>query len=110
MICTFFGHRDCPQNIVPELQSILIDLIEKKKVNMFYVGNDGNFDRMVKKTLKRLKNIYPFITYYVVLAYLPCINKYSQEELNDTVFPDGLKKSFTEVCNSPKKYADDLKS
>ena len=59
---------------------------------MFYVGNDVNFDIMVKKTLKRLKNIYPFITYYVVLAYLPCINKYSQEELNDTVFPDGLKK------------------
>lgn len=44
MVCTFFGHKDTPKEIEPTLRSTLIDLIENKNVNVFYVGNNGNFD------------------------------------------------------------------
>ncbi len=70
MICTFIGHRDAPKEIKPTLKKVLVDLIENKNVNMFYVGNNGSFDFMVKDVLKELHQIYP-IKYYIVLAYIP---------------------------------------
>ena len=76
MVCTFFGHKDTPKETEPTLRSTLIDLIENKKVNVFYVGNNGNFDTMVRRQLEDLSYTYP-ITYSVVLAYLPTEkNKY----------------------------------
>ena len=47
-VCTFFGHSDCPSTVAPKLRSVLIELIENHGVDVFYVGNQGNFDRMVR--------------------------------------------------------------
>lgn len=69
--CTFFGHKDTQKEIEPILRSTLIYLIKNKNVDLFYVGNQGNFDYMVKKNLKLLKTHYPYINYTVVLAYMP---------------------------------------
>lgn len=55
MTCTFFGHRDTPKSIEPILHNVLTDLIENKKADMFYLGNNGNFDSIVKNNLKILK-------------------------------------------------------
>ena len=89
MICTFFGHKDTPKEIEPTLRSTLIDLIENKNVNVFYVGNNGNFDTMVRRQLEDLSQTYP-ITYSVVLAYLPTEkNKY--DNLTNTIYPEGLE-------------------
>ncbi len=99
MTCTFFGHRDTPEKIEPILRSTLIDLIENKNVDMFYVGNHGGFDHMVKKTLQLLKLDYPHISYAVVLAYMPG-KKHNlvYEGCSDTIYPEGLE-------NTPPKYA-----
>ena len=43
-VCTFFGHRECPDTIKPKLREVLVDLIENHGVDMFYVGNQGQFD------------------------------------------------------------------
>ena len=51
---TFFGHKDTPKEIEPTLRSTLMDLIENKNVNVFYVGNNGNFDTMVRRQLENL--------------------------------------------------------
>ncbi len=99
MTCTFFGHRDAPQQIQPNLEKILVSLIENNQVNVFYVGNQGNFDSMVRKTLKSLKSVYPFITYFVVLAYMPGENNhFGYNYYSDTIYPDGLE-------NTPPKFA-----
>ena len=45
MTCTFFGHKDAPQEIRPLLRDVLLDLIEHQGVTQFYVGNQGSFDR-----------------------------------------------------------------
>ena len=96
MVCTFFGHKDTPKEIEPTLRSTLIDLIENKKVNVFYVGNNGNFDTMVRRQLEDLSQLYS-ITYSVVLAYLPTEkNKY--DDLTHTIYPEGLE-------TIPKRFA-----
>ena len=96
MTATFFGHKDTPKEIEPTLRSTLIDLIENKNVTAFYVGNNGNFDTMVRRQLEDLSRIYP-ITYSVVLAYLPTEkNKY--DNLTNTIYPEGLE-------TVPKRFA-----
>ena len=69
--CTFFGHRDCLSSIKPKLRETLIDLIENHAVDMFYVGQQGAFDGIVRSVLKELVLVYPHIRYAVVLARLP---------------------------------------
>ena len=91
MICTFFGHRDVPDEIEEKLYFLLTDLIENENVDVFYVGNHGGFDNMVIRSLKKLKKIYPNIKYYVVLAYMPT-KKIDYQDYSDTIYPDGLEK------------------
>ena len=69
--CTFFGHRDCPSSIKPKLCEVLIDLIENYAVDMFYVGQQGAFDGIVRSVLKELVSVYPHIRYAVVLERFP---------------------------------------
>ena len=68
-VCTFFGHRDCPSSIEPNLKQALIHLIDAQSVDTFYVGNHGAFDAMVRSTLAELMQDYPHIRCAVVLAY-----------------------------------------
>ena len=91
--CTFFGHHDCPSTIKPKLRDVLIDLIENQSVNMFYVGNQGHFDSMVRAILRELQTAYPQIGYAVVLAYLPekQIEGYI-EDYADSMLPEGIER------------------
>ena len=87
MTCTFFGHRDTPTKIEPLLKATLQDLIENKGVDLFYVGNQGNFDAMARKVLSELSKTYP-ITYRVVLA---CFPKEETAYSEHTILPDGIE-------------------
>ncbi len=93
MVCTFFGHANAPEELTSTLRLTLIDLIENKNVNLFYVGNNGNFDSMVRNQLEKLSTIYS-IKYYVVLAYPP----YKQSKLKNSLLPEGIEEL-------PPKYA-----
>ncbi len=89
MTVTFFGHKDTPKEIEPILRSTLIDLIKNENVNAFYVGNNGNFDSMVRRQLEDLSHIYK-ISYNVVLAYLPT-EKNKFDDLSATIYPEGIE-------------------
>ena len=96
MTVTFFGHKDTPKEIEPTLRTTLVDLIENHGATEFYVGNNGNFDTMVRRQLEDLSHTYP-ITYSVVLAYLPTEkNKY--DDLTNTIYPEGIE-------TVPKRFA-----
>ena len=84
---TFFGHRDTPKETEPALRLTLIDLIENKNATVFYVGNHGNFDAMVRHQLEDLSKTYP-IKYYIVLAYMPGKNAESDEH---SILPEGIE-------------------
>lgn len=97
--CTFFGHSNTSKEIQTKLEEVLVDLIENYNVDTFYVGNQGNFDFIVRKTLKKLKLDYPYINYAVVLAYMPDKkDKLNYEDYSESIYPDGLE-------NTPPKYA-----
>ena len=88
--CTFFGHRDCPDTIKPKLREVLVDLITNYGVDMFYVGNQGQFDAMVRSMLRDLKKEYPQTRYAVVLAYMPG-KKTEYDDYSDTMLPEGIE-------------------
>ena len=96
MTATFFGHKDTPKEIEPTLRSTLIDLIENKNATVFYVGNNGNFDTMVRHQLEDLSQTYP-ITYSIVLAYLP-VKKSEYDGFTNTLLPEGIE-------TVPKRFA-----
>ncbi len=88
--CTFFGHSDCPSSVKADLRNALIDLIEHHEVDMFYVGNNGTYDRIVRTTLKELQSEYTHIRYAVVLARLPGrVHEY--DDYSDTMLPEGIE-------------------
>ena len=92
MVCTFFGHRFTPIEVREPLSNILTDLIENRDVNVFYVGNHGDFDRIVLSVLRELKKKYMHIKYYVVLAYMPKKTRVSDNaDFSETIYPDGLE-------------------
>ncbi len=88
--CTFFGHRECPDSIKIKLQEVLIDLITNNDVDMFYVGNHGRFDSIVRGVLRELKTEYPQIRYAVVLAYMPG-KQTEYDDYSDTMLPEGIE-------------------
>ena len=89
-VCTFFGHRECPDTIKPKLREVLVDLIENHGVDMFYVGNQGQFDAIVRSTLQDLQKEYPQVDYAVVLAYMPG-EKNDYDDYSDTMLPEGVE-------------------
>ena len=96
MTVTFFGHKDTPKEIEPTLRTTLVDLIENHGATEFYVGNNGNFDTMVRRQLENLSQTYP-ITYNVVLAYLPT-KKSEYDDYTNTIIPEGIE-------TVPKRFA-----
>ena len=96
MTVTFFGHKDTPKNTEPTLQTTLVDLIENHDATEFYVGNNGNFDTMVRRQLENLSQTYP-ITYNIVLAYIPT-KKSEYDDFTNTLLPEGIE-------TVPKRFA-----
>ena len=89
-VCTFFGHRECSDSIKTKLREVLIDLITNHNVDMFYVGNQGRFDAIVRSVLREVKKEYPQINYAVVLAYMP--GKHTEyDDYSDTMLPEGIE-------------------
>ena len=88
--CTFFGHRECPDSIKAQLKEVLIKLIVNHNVEMFYVGNQGRFDAIVRGVLRELKKEYLWIDYTVVLAYMPG-KQTEYDDYSDTMLPEGIE-------------------
>jgi len=92
-VCTFFGHSYCPETVKPRLRETLVDLIETQGVDVFYVGNHGDFDRMTRSLLRELSAQYPHIRYAVVLAYVPQKrDEFDQRDWSDTMLPEGIER------------------
>lgn len=87
--CTFFGNRSCSEMNTDDLREILINLINEEEVNVFYVGNQGEFDTKVRIILRELTKEYSNISCYIILAYMP-IDK--PDYYFPTIYPNGIEK------------------
>ena len=89
--CTFFGHRDYRGEKDDFLREAIRTCITSHHVDTFYVGNQGGFDRAVRRILTDLSVYYPF-RYYIVLAYVPTTSDdIPPEYAEHTILPDGLE-------------------
>ena len=91
--CTFFGHRDCPEFIYPQLVYFIRELVLKNNVRHFYVGTQGNFDNLAYRALKELQDTFQEVIVFRVLAYKPRGNS-----IPDSMLPEGIEAI-------PPKYA-----
>lgn len=97
--CTFCGHKDAAETVRPMIREAAENLIVESNVTSFYVGNHGRFDSMALSVLRELKEMYPQISYNVVLSYIPeKKNEYRSYDESETLYPEGLE-------NSPLRYA-----
>ena len=90
-VCTFFGHRDSPSSIKADLNKAIVQLICNQRVDTFYVGTQGNFDRMAYADLVELRQRYSHINVYRVLAYMP---KPDDADSADTIVPEGIETAY----------------
>ena len=74
-VCTFFGHRDAPSSVIPQLKEKIIYLIEHEGVDIFMLGNKGNFDKYASRVLHGLKDDFPHIVILLVAAYVDELHK-----------------------------------
>ena len=101
LTCSFFGHSSCPDSIQSLLRRQIETLIKEHHIKNFLVGDHGDFDIMVLKTIKELSKIYP-INYKVVLSYIPQSYNFFAKD-SHSVYPEEL--TFVH-----KKYAIDYRN
>jgi len=96
--CFFIGHRDAPKELLPAVRAAAEELIREEGVHDFYVGSRGNFDRVAAAAVSGLRESWPKVRLYLVLAYLPPAEEALPEEFTGSVFPEGLEKT-------PRRFA-----
>ncbi|MBQ7875457.1 MAG: hypothetical protein IJ306_09960 [Oscillospiraceae bacterium] len=97
--CTFFGDSHCGDSVYSCLLAVIEKLIATEKVSTFYVGNNGNFDKLVQKALHQIKQEHTGVNCYTVLAYLPGEKKeFDLPSPLETIYPEGIE-------NTPLRYA-----
>lgn len=75
------------------LREALMDLIETQGVDVFYVGNHGDFNRMTRSLLRELSAQHPHIRYAVVLAYVTQKrDEFDHLNCSDPMLPEGIKR------------------
>ena len=97
-VCTFFGHREIYESIIPQLTAVLRQLIEQDGVDEFYVGNHGQFDRTVTVVLLKLRKEYPHIRFFVVWSRTPKADAGEVKDRIPAIFP-------VEVANALPRFA-----
>lgn len=69
--CFLFGHADCPDDVLPQIE----EAVERQYINnstrFFYVGNRGRFDALAATAVARVKKRHGDIQLHLVLAYHP---------------------------------------
>lgn len=90
--CTFCGHADTSDNLLLTLHTAIEKMVLENDVIDFYVGTNGNFDRMAIQVLREHKKQYLQISYHIVLAYMPSTrSENSIYKGIETLYPDGLE-------------------
>lgn len=68
-ICSLFGHRDVYCDLKKEIIDAIEVAINEYGISTFYVGDNGDFDRMAAGAVRLIKQKYPNIKLVLVLPY-----------------------------------------
>ncbi len=84
------GHRDTPDNAGEKLEQALSSLLSEHTTLTVLLGRQGNFDRTAAKILRKIKNKYSSLTWYIVLEKIP----HKEIIAEDTILPEGIETVF----------------
>lgn len=91
---TLFGHRyiDRFQEVNEELERVLNKLVRQHTYIDFYIGNDGDFDRIATSAIRRLINRFgkENLTINLVLAYPKADMDMLEEQYDSVIIPPSL--------------------
>jgi len=88
MTVTLFGHKNTPDTLKQTIRSVVEELILNRNADLFYIGNNGAFDRMAADVLLSLSKKYTHIKFFIVIAYL---NDTKISFSEHTIYPEGLE-------------------
>ena len=94
MVCTFFGKRDAPSSVRGRVRDEINRLIDEG-VDLFYVGNNGNFDLPLQSVLLDIGGSRSDFRFFVVLFRL---DEGVNVEWRSTLFPE-------ELSSAPPRFA-----
>lgn len=97
--CFFIGHREANERLLPELITVVEQLVTDEQVSYFYVGGYGGFDRLAASAVKQVKKHHPEISLTLVLPYHPAERpKEAPCGFDGTYYPEGME-------NVPRRFA-----
>ena len=96
--CFMFGHADCPDSIMPQIEAAIEAQYTHQGIHNFYVGNRGQFDSLAATAAKRVKRRHPDLKLYLLLAYHPGERTVDLTEGFDNSYYPPLE-------NVPRQYA-----
>ena len=103
-ICTFFGHRDCPETLLPALRDAVENAILRDGIDTFYVGREGAFDLLAAKVLLEKEFLSVL---FMKAARLPLDNP-ERQGLIDRLYEGVKKHNITEAYQeNGTMYYDD---
>ncbi len=98
MVCFLFGHRDAPESIAPQLERAVGEHYRHYGLRTFIVGHYGDFDRLSRAALLRVKRVYPDMRLYMLIPYHPAERPVEAPEgFDGTCYPP--------IEGIPRKYA-----
>ena len=86
-VCSFFGHRFVleKEEVKEQLKSLAQRLIKDEDVDVFYLGEQGDFEIIAAEVLNELKPTYPFIQRIEVICFA------EQLQRNGKIKSDGFE-------------------
>ena len=86
-VCSFFGHRFVleKEEVKEQLKSLAQRLIKEEDVDVFYLGEQGDFEIIAAEVLNELKPTYPFIQRIEVICFA------EQLQRNGKIKSDGFE-------------------
>lgn len=97
--CFLIGHRQTEEGLYRPLYTAIERHIVEKGVAEFWVGHHGGFDRLAARVLRDVKQRYPSIRLFLLLAYHPAVQAVALPAGFDGLFyPPGLE-------TVPKRFA-----
>ena len=86
-VCSFFGHRFVleKEEVKEQLKSLAQRLIKEEDVDIFYLGEQGDFEIIAAEVLNELKPTYPFIQRIEVICFA------EQLQRNGKIKSDGFE-------------------
>ena len=103
-VASFFGHGDYKETeeLKNQIKSAIVDSIENKGIDTFYLGGYGSFDYCCARYVNEVKTQFPHIKSFLIIPYLDkkqdeYDKKYIAETFDGTMFPP--------LENVPLRYA-----